>query len=32
MNDKILQAVLSGKQDKNIKFNDLRHLMLKLEI
>ena len=30
MNDKILQAVLSGKQDSNIKFKDLRMLMLKL--
>ena len=30
MNDKILQAVLSGKQDNNIKFKDIRTLMLKL--
>ena len=31
MSDKIAQSVLSGKQDKNIKFNDLRCLMLKLD-
>ena len=30
MNDKILQAVLSGKQDRNIRFDDLRRIMLKL--
>ncbi|MCL2638598.1 MAG: type II toxin-antitoxin system HicA family toxin [Oscillospiraceae bacterium] len=30
MNDKILQAVLSAKQDKNIKFTDLRTLLMQL--
>ena len=30
MNEKIMQSVLSSKQDKNIKFNDLRKLLLNL--
>ena len=30
MNEKTLQTVLSGRQDKNIRFNDLRNLVLKL--
>ena len=30
MNDKILQTVLSAKQDNNIKFYDLRTLLIKM--
>jgi len=30
MNNKILQAVLSSKQDRNIKFSDMRTLLIQL--
>ena len=30
MNDKILQSVLSGKQDNNISFVDIKTLMMQL--
>ena len=30
MNDKILESVLCGQQDNNIKFDDFRKLILKL--
>ena len=30
MDDKLIQAVLSGKHDKSIKFEDLRKLLLQL--
>ena len=30
MDDKILKAILSGKQDKNIRFEDLRKALLQL--
>ena len=30
MDKKIMQAVLSGKQDRNVRFDDLRKLLLQL--